>query len=116
MLILCHSRALRVRTAEFEPLGSAFEGHGSLPLLNNYVCKPTEFKDDICTDYFQNVIVHASPPLHTYANYITNSNKTFRSRSRGSLIGSDSWLVATTPGDSNSDSAPLVFRLYVCQK
>ena len=50
-----------------------------------------------------------SPAL---TNYITDSNKTFWSRSRGNLIDSDpdsdSRLVATTPGDSDSDSAPLV--------
>ena len=38
--------------------------------------------------------------------YITDSNKTFRSRSRCNLIDSDpdsnSWLVASTPGDSDS--------------
>ena len=40
------------------------------------------------------------------ANCITDSNKTFRGRSRGSFIDSDSdsWLAATTPGDSDSDS------------
>ena len=40
---------------------------------------------------------------------MTDSNKTFQSRSRGSLIDSDSnsWLGATTPGDSGSHSAPL---------
>ena len=62
MSIVCHSRALRVGTAEFGPIGSAFEGHGSPTSFNTYVCKPTEFKDDICTYYFQSV--HANPPLH----------------------------------------------------
>ena len=44
--------------------------------------------------------------LPCMANYITDSNKAFCSRSRGSLIDSDSdsLLIATTPGDSDSDS------------
>ena len=65
-------------------------------------------KNDVCRDYFQKVHVH-SPFLGEF----TDSNKTLSwSRSRGSLIGSDSdfdsWLVATTLGDSDSDadSAP----------
>ena len=64
MSIVCHSRALRVGTAEFGPIGSAFEGHGSPTSFNTitYVCKPTEFKDDICTDCFQNA--HANFPLY----------------------------------------------------
>ena len=37
----------------FGPLGFAFEGYGSPPPVNSYMCIPTEFKDDICTDYFQ---------------------------------------------------------------
>ena len=53
-------------------------------------------------------------------NYITDSNKTFRIRSRGSLIDSDSdpdsRLVATIPGDSDfvsgSDPAPLLYLKY----
>ena len=62
--------------------------------------------------YFQEV--HANCDILHRQN-ITDSNKTFRSQSRGSLIGSDSdsWLVAMTPGDSDSgsDSAPLVCRM-----
>ena len=64
---------------------------------------PTEFTDAICMDYLQKV--HGNSPS-AKANYITDSNKTFQSRSRGSLIDSDSnaWLVATTASDSDSDS------------
>ena len=89
----------------FGPLGSAFEGHGSSPPGNTDICLPKEFKDDICTDYFQNV--PANSPLHRQTVGITDS--------KHSGVGveavlfdsvSDSWLVATTPGDS--ESAPLV--------
>ena len=44
--------------------------------------------------------------LTAWANYITDSNKTFRSRSRGILINLDSdsasWFLATSPRDSDS--------------
>ena len=43
---------------------------------------------------------------------MTHSNKTFQGGSRGTLTDSDSWLVATTPGDSNSDSAPLASAVW----
>ena len=46
--------------------------------------------------------VNANSPL--IGNYITDSNKTFYSRGRGSVVDSDSWLVVMTPGDSDSDS------------
>ena len=98
----------------FGPFGSAFEGHDSLPRLigigmcNVHCICLLNLKDDVCTDYFQEVYANCDI-LHR--QNITDSNKTFWSRSRGSLIGSDSnsWLVATTPGDS--DSAPLVCRM-----
>ena len=61
MPILCHFRARRGMTA-FGTLGFAFEGNGSPPPVNTYMCIPTEFKDDICTDYFQKE--HANSPLH----------------------------------------------------
>ena len=48
--------------ATFDPLGYAFEGHGSPPAVNTYMCLPTGFEDDICTDYFQKM--HANYPLH----------------------------------------------------
>ena len=48
--------------AAFGLLGSASEGNGSPPPVNTYMCIPTEFKDDIFTDYFQKV--HANSPLH----------------------------------------------------
>ena len=91
--------------------GSGFEGHGSPPPANRYMCIPPEFKRRCLNRLFPK---SACKFPHTWANYITDSNKMFRSRSRGSLIGSnsdsDSLLVATTPGDSNSDSgsAPLL--------
>ena len=47
--------------AAFGFLGSAFEGHGSLPLVNLLYVIPTEFKDEICTDYFEKV--HANSHL-----------------------------------------------------
>ena len=82
--------------AAFGPLGSASEGNGSPPPVNTYVCTPTEFKDDIFTDYFQKV--HANSPPH-WQILSQNQPKTFRSRRRGSLVDSDSdsSLVATTP-------------------
>ena len=43
----------------FGLLGSTFEGHGSPSPIN--VCTPTEFKDDICTNYFPKL--HANSPL-----------------------------------------------------
>ena len=46
----------------FVPFGYAPEGHGSPPPVNSYMCIPIEFKDDICTDYFQEV--HVNYPLH----------------------------------------------------
>ena len=46
MPILCHFRARRGMTA-FGTLGFAFEGNGSPPPVNTYMCIPTEFKDDI---------------------------------------------------------------------
>ena len=102
MSILFYFRALGDMNT-FDPLGSAFEGHGSPPSVNRYVCIPSEGKN-VCTDYFQK----SMQIYPAQENYITDSNTTFRSRSRGSLIGSDSdsdsWLVATTPGDSGSDS------------
>ena len=49
--------------AEFDPLVSAFEGHGPRPRLKRRcMCIPTEFKDDICTDYLPKV--HANSNLH----------------------------------------------------
>ena len=51
--------------------------------------------------------MHGNSPL--YRQIISQVTKTFRRRSWGSFIDSDSdsWLVTTTPGDSDSDSAPL---------
>ena len=46
----------------FGPLEFAFEGNGSPPPVNTYMCTPTKFKGDICTDYFPRV--HANSPLH----------------------------------------------------
>ena len=48
--------------AALGPLGPAFEGPGSTSPVKTYVYVPTEFKDDISTDYFQKV--HANSPLH----------------------------------------------------
>ena len=110
MSISCHFWALGGHDSVW-PLGSAFEGHGSPPPVNKYMCMPHEFKRRCLHRLFPKSAYKFSP---AQANYITDSNKTFRSRSRGRLIGSDSdsdsWLVATTPGDfdSGSDSAPLV--------
>ena len=42
--------------------GFAPEGHGSPPPVKTYKCIPTEFKDNICTDYFQEV--HSNYSLH----------------------------------------------------
>ena len=47
--------------AAFDLLGPAFDGHGSPPMVNMYMCTATEFKDVICTDYFQKV--HANSTL-----------------------------------------------------
>ena len=57
----------------------------------------------------------------TQVNYIIDSKKMLRIRTRGHLIDSDSdsdsWLVTTTPGDSDSDSdsdsAPLVTGIQI---
>ena len=54
MSTLCYFRALGGGgMAAFGTLGFAFEGHSSPPPVNTYMCIPTEFKDDICTDYFR---------------------------------------------------------------
>ena len=70
----------------------------------SYICMPAEFKADICSEYLKKYMQIL--PCIWQTRYITDSNTTFRSRSRGSLVDSDSWLVATTPGDP--DSAPLL--------
>ena len=44
MSILCHFPTFGA-IAEFGPLGSALEVHGSPPPINGYMCMPTEFKD-----------------------------------------------------------------------
>ena len=62
MPFLCHFLSASGGMTAFGPPGSAFEGHGSPPPVNTYMCMPTEFKDDICTDYFQKV--HAKSPMH----------------------------------------------------
>ena len=92
--------------AAFGPLGSAYEGHGPrLRLLRMCVAVPTEFKDNISAQLIFKKCMHFSPAK---VNNIKDVNKPSRSWSRSSLIDSDSdfdsWLVATTPGDSDSDS------------
>ena len=97
----------------FDPFGSGIEGRSSPPPVNRYTRISPEFKRQCLYRLFPK---RACKFSHTLANYITNSTKTFRSRSQGSLIDSDSdfdpWLVAMTPSnsdsDSGSDSAPLI--------
>ena len=91
----------------FDPLASAFEGHGSSPPVKRYECIPLEFKRRCLNRLFPKSACEFSP---AWANYITDSNTTFRSQSRGSLIDSDSdsdfLHAATTPGDSAPTPAP----------
>ena len=66
--ILCHSLALRAGTAEFGPLGSVFEVHGSrlrLMCVNQHNLKTTSVQ------VIPKCACKSSP---AYANYITNSN------------------------------------------
>ena len=68
------------------------------------MCVATEMEDDICKDFKK---LHANSSLQRQIISQIRA-KAFRSQSRGSLVDSvsdsHSWLVATTPGDSNSDS------------
>ena len=54
------------------------------------MCMPTYFKDDICTDYLPKV--HANSPR--IGKLYREFKQRVPDRTRGSLIDSDSWLVA----------------------
>ena len=88
-----------------------------IPPFKHFFTKPHYSSPYLCLTHelASGLPLQKSASKFSLASFITDSNKTFRSRSRGKLIDSDpdseSWLVATTPGDSDagsdSDSAPL---------
>ena len=82
--------------AAFGPLGLAFEGHVFPPPVDTYRYVHTHLQN-VKTISAQIISKSACSFSSAEANYITDTNKMFQSRSRGSLIDFD----------SDSDSAPL---------
>ena len=103
MSILCHFRALW-GIAAFDFFGSAFEGHGSPPPVNSYMCVHPESKNDVCKDYFQKkgmqVLLRVGVLYHRFKQSVPESESR-------QFEDSDTWLIATTPGVSDSGSEPL---------
>ena len=109
MLILCNFRVLWGAWPHLHPRVRLWRSWLPAPrLIYMSAYLPKKFKDDICTYYFQKE--HDNSPLHGQS---ISQIHTKRFGVGVEAVWStptptpDSWLAATTPGDSDSDSAPL---------